>query len=327
MTLKVIALAIAGLLCISAVVCGRALPGGRVDIDLAQPGDCSKEGDPGLYVDFGEETHDMIAGETFCWKVAPANFAFVSATCPDGDTFCVHVVSKLGWTLVGDPPLETSYELDPGYFYWQDVCLTVPCYAEVGERDTLVMKMTYYDETLACRDDCTDCEDPNWYSGNPYYMADTVIVEVVASPPAIYILQDSLYMIGQGQSAAYIPFEICNGDPCADSTVYAYDISSTGHIGSGFPQSGESDPIEGGDCGKVYAIVNAKFADVCDMDTLTIIAWDQASGTVYDTCVQLVHVVEDCCLAPLTPQVVAIMAVLMVLAAAIMIRRRVAGGA
>ena len=67
---------------------------------------------------------------------------------------------------------------------------------------------------------------------------------------------------------------------------------ATGNIGGGFPQSGASDPIIGGECGKVYAIVNAQNAAVCDMDTLTIIAWDQASGTVYDTCVQLVHLLE-----------------------------------
>lgn len=254
--------------------------------------DCSREGDPGLYIDFGDTLRDVTAGNTFCWTVAPCNFGFVSGTCPDTDTFCVHMISKTGWTITGDPPLGACTELDPGYFLWQDVCITIPCDVEPGERDTLIIQMTYCDDALACRVDCADCEDPNWYGGSPYYSIDTVVVQVVPSPPALYILQDSLYYVAQGQSGAYIPFTVCNGDPCAGSFVYEYDIHSTGHVGGGFPQSGATDSIPGGDCEDVYAIVNASVAAVCTFDTLTIIAWDQASGTVYDTCVQIIHVLD-----------------------------------
>jgi hypothetical protein len=254
--------------------------------------DCSKEGDPALYVDFGEDTRNMNAGETFCWTVAPANFGFVSGTCTAGDTFCLHVTSMQGWTVLGDPPFGECNDLDPGYLWWQDVCLTAPCEAGPGDRDTLIAHVTYCDDALVCRDDCTDCEDPNWYGGNPYYSADTVIVVIVPSPPALFIEQDSLYYVEQGQSAAYIPFTLCNGDPCADPTVYACIFTCTGGACSGFPQSDTSSAIPGGDCEEVYAIVNASGVPVNTVDTVTIVAWDQATGSVYDTCVQLVEVID-----------------------------------
>jgi hypothetical protein len=257
------------------------------------PGDCSREGDPAFYVDFGDTLRDVTAGSECCWTVAPCNMGFISGTCQGSDTFCVHVVSTMGWIVTGDPPLDACAELDPGYLWWQDVCVTIPCDVDPGERDTLIMQVTYCDEALACRDDCTDCEDPNWFEGNPYYSIDTVIVRVVPSPPALYIFtRDSLYLVAQGQSGAYVPFTVCNGDPCAGYLVYEYDIHSTAHVGGVFPQSGVTDSISGGDCENVYAIVDASETPICTFDTLTIIAWDQASGTVYDTCVQTIHVID-----------------------------------
>jgi hypothetical protein len=296
-------------------------------IIYAQPC-CTYEGDPAFYVDFGEDTHDMIAGETYCWTVGPCNFGFVSAICTETDTFCMHAWDTKGWTITADPPLGSCYLLDPGYLWWNDVCLTVPCDVTVCDYDTLYIQMFCCDETITCRTDCPEtCEDPNWYSGNPYYSTDQVIVHIVPSPPALYILQDSLYTIEQGQTAAYVPFTICNGDACADPTAYGYCIYSTGHIGAGFPQCGTTPPIDGGECDDVYGIVDAGAADVCDLDTLTIIAWDAATGTVYDTCVQLVHVVEPVPVPLFTTPVVTILVLAMILAAAVFMRRRAASRA
>jgi hypothetical protein len=291
-------------------------------IIYAQPC-CTYEGDPAFYVDFGEDTHDMIAGETYCWTVGPCNFGFVSAVCPDTDTFCVDAWDTGGWVITGAPPLGTCYLLDPGYLWWQDVCITAPCDVDPCDYDTLYIQMFCCDEALACRTDCPeDCEDPNWYGGNPYYSTDQVIIHIVPSPPALYIEQDSIYFVEQGQTAAYVPFTICNGDACADPTVYDYTIDSKGHIGGGFPQSGSTDPIPGGECDDVYGIVDAGLADVCDLDTLTIIAWDWATGSVYDTCVQLVHVVEPVPVPLFTTPVVTILVLAMILAAAVIMRRR-----
>jgi hypothetical protein len=258
----------------------------------AEAADCSKEGDPAFYVDFGEEMRELRAGVTYCWTVAPGNFAFVSGTCTELDTICLHVESQQGWMLLGNPTLDECWVQHPGYVWWQDICLTVPCEAGVGDRDTLIMHVTYCDDTLACRTDCTDCEDPNWYAGNPYYSADTVIVVIVPSPPALYIEQDSVYYVEQGQTAAYIPFTLCNGDPCADPTVYECIFTCTGDICGGFPQSDTTSAIPGGDCEDVYAIVNAGTAPVHAKDTMTIVAWDLATGSVYDTCAMIVEVLE-----------------------------------
>jgi hypothetical protein len=287
--------------------------------------DCSKEGDPAFYVDFGTDTADIIAGATLCFTVGPTNFGFVSALCPDTDTFCVHAWDTQGWAITSDPPLEDCFLLDPGYLWWQDICITAPCEVEPCDYDTLYMHMTYCDDTLACRHDCYDlpgCECPNFYGGNPFYCMDTVVIHVIESPPALYILQDSLYEIEQGQTSAYVPFTICNGDPCADPTVYGYNITSTGHIGTGFPQGGSTSAIAGGECEDVYGIVDAGLANVCDLDTLIIIAWDAATGTVYDTCVQIIHVVEPVPVPLFSAPVVTILVLAMILAAAVIMKRR-----
>jgi hypothetical protein len=296
---------------------------------LAQVCTATKEGDPAFYVDFGEDTRDMIAGETYCWTVGPCNFGFVSALCPDTDTFCVFAADLLGWAITGDPPLEECYLLDPGYLWWQDICITAPCDVLPCETNTLMIFMSYCNDLLECDHDCwpdtPECENPNWYSGNPFYSADTVVIHIVPSPPALYIEQDSIYYVEQGQTAAYVPFTICNGDACADPTVYGYVITATGDpdLVVGFPQAGSTPPIEGGECGDVYGVVDAGDADVCDMATLTIIAWDALTGTVYDTCVQLVHVVEPVPVPLFTTPVVTILVLAMILAAAVIMRRRV----
>jgi hypothetical protein len=291
---------------------------------------CYKVGDPAFYVDFGEDTHDMIAGETYCWTVAPTNFGFVSALCPDPDTFCVHAYDTKGWPISGDPTLQLCHILDPGYLWWQDICITVPCDAEVCEYDTLTVDMVYCNVSGFCEIRCKDlpeCEDPNWYGGNPYYSTDQVIIHIVPSPPALYIEQDSVYYVEQGQTAAYVPFTICNGDACADPTVYDYTITCAALVGdlctpSGFPQAGSTPPINGGECDDVYGVVNAGAAAVGDKADLQIIAWDQLTGTVYDTCSQIVEIVEPIPVPLFTTPVVTVLVLALILAAAVIMRRR-----
>ena len=299
-------------------------------IIYAQPC-CTYEGDPALYVDFGEDTHDMIAGETYCWTVGPCNFGFVSAICPDTDTFCLDGWDTAGWVITADPPLGDCYILDPGYLWWQDICLTAPCDVEPCDYDTLYIQMFCCDETITCRTDCPEtCEDPNMYGGDPYYSSDQVIIHIVPSPPALYIEQDSVYYVEQGQTAAYVPFTICNGDACADPTAYGYVVSCTPVVGllcTGFPQAGTTAPILGGECGDIYAIVDAGTANVGDIASLEIVAWDDLTGTVYDTCVQLVEVVTPVPVPLFTTPVVTVLVLAMILAAAVIMRRRAASRA
>jgi hypothetical protein len=295
------------------------------------PGMCSKEGDPAFYVNFEEDTRDVERGQVYCWTLAPTNFGFVSALCPDPDTFCMHVEDTGGWVIVGDPPLQQCNLLDPGYLYWQDVCITVPCGGEIGDRDTVVAVMAFCGGAMDCVPDCLegiDCEDPNWYGGDPYYSADTIVLHIVESPPSLIIVQDSLYTVEQGQSGAYVPFTICNQDICAAPASFGYTIASTGNIGGVFPQSDSTGAIAAGECEDVYAVVDAGTAEVCTIDTLTIVAWDCATGTTYDTCVQLVHVVEGWIYVPLfsTP-VLAMLVLIMIAGAAVLLRRRFAGRA
>jgi hypothetical protein len=251
------------------------------------------DGDPGLYVDFGEETRDVIAGETVTWTLAPANFGFTTPACPDTDTFCVALFETADWFDSAEPPLGECHILDPGYLWWQDVTIYVPCDAAICDYDTLIFGMYYCDDTLGCRPDIPDCLDPTFWDPDYIYQKDTMILHVVEAPPSLYILQDSIYFVGIGQSHAYVPFSLCNGDPCAEPTGYSYSMTSKGHIpgNPAFPQSG-STIVDGGGCEEVYAVVNASFASPSDTDTLTIVAWDTETGSVYDTCVQIVMVVD-----------------------------------
>ena len=166
-----------------------------------------------------------------------------------------------------------------------------------------------------------DCLNPNVYGGVGRYSTVSMTLEVVESPPALLILQDELYFVEQGATAAYVPFSICNGDPCAPATDYGYSITSLGIIGAPLNITGSLTGILGGLCGDVYGIMDAGDALVCDYDTLTIIAWDAATGTVYDTCVQVVHVVEPVPVPLFTTPVVTILVLAMILAAAVIMKR------
>jgi hypothetical protein len=279
------------------------------------------EGDPGFFVFFPSGTQYVIAGELWEYEVGPANFAF-TGECVGGttDTFCVLVTDLSGWTLTGDPAFGTAEILDPGYLWWQMIYVEVPCEVTVGETNTVTAGMRYSDGVDCYPLSPVDCYDPNMYSGVPRPSTITVDFEVVESPPALYILQDSLYFVEQGQTAAYIPFSICNGDPCAPPTAYNYVITSTGVVGGAINQSGQV-TADGGACVDVYGIIDGGSANVCDYDELTIIVWDDETGTVYDTCVQLIHVVTPVPVPLFTAPVVTILVLAMILAAAVIMKR------
>jgi hypothetical protein len=293
---------------------------------------CSREGDAALYVDFGGEHSDIEAGKTVSWNVAPGNFGFVSASCSGTDTFCLHIYDTAGWTITAEPPIESCHVLEPAYIWWQNIGITAPCDVAVCDNDTLIIVMVYCDGDETCNHECRDtpgCEDPNWYGGAPYYSADTVILHVVESAPALHITQDSLSNVGFSQSQNYVPFSICNGDPCADANAYNYTISCTplvvGSLCTDFPQSGSTGPILGGECENVYAVVDAGVAEVCDMAELTIIAWDAATGTVYDTCVQVIHCVPIMPVPLTTPAAIVIITAAVITTAFFMMRKRCSG--
>ncbi len=284
-----------------------------------ETGECFMEGDPGFFYGFPSTVQDIYAGQTLCYEVAPTNFGFVSTLCPDPDTFCVHAVSQQGWPITG-PDLDVCFILDPGYLTGIDVCITAPCDVSICDYDTIYAWNAYCDVNGLCAPDCGDCEDPNWYDGNPYYAIDTLYLHVIASPPALYIVQDSLYEVSFGQTAAYVPFDICNGDPCAPPTSYGYAIASTGAIPGA--QQGASVLVTGGECEQVYWIGNAGATPPCTNEELTIIAWTLVEPVAYDTCIQLVHVIERKSVPLFTAPVVTILVLAMILSAAVFMRRR-----
>lgn len=290
-----------------------------------------KQGDPGFYFNFPGGTINVIAGETWCDHLYAANFYWASTLCSTGliDTFAVVTSDVQGWpitNLFGD---DTDAEgvcviLDDneGVWYFEvGVCITVPCEALVGDLNTFTCQMAYCDEGVAAPDS-GDCEDPNIRSGPvECYSTITQDFEVVASPPALYILQDTLYYVEQGQTAAYIPFSVCNGDACAPPTDYDFVITSLGNVGAALNQTGTASAVAGGTCSDVYGIVDAGTALVCTFDTLTIVVWDAGVGSIYDTCVQAIHVVEPVPVPLFTAPVVTILVLAMILAAAVIMKR------
>ena len=296
-----------------------------------------KQGDPAFYFNFPGGTINVIKGETWGDHLYAGNFYWSNDpevySCVDPvDTFAVVTGDDLGWpiTNVFDDGTDTDaegvcYILDDlvalEWYFNVAVCITVPCEALVGDLNTFSVQMAYCDEGVAAPDS-GDCEDPNVRSGPvDCYSTITQDFEVTASPPALYILQDTLYFVEQGQTAAYIPFSICNGDACAPPTDYDYVITSLGYVGAALNQTGTASGVSGGTCQDVYGIVDAGVTAVCTYDTLTIVVWDAGVGSIYDTCVQAIHVVEPVPVPLFTAPVVTILVLAMILAAAVIMKR------
>lgn len=307
-------------------------------VAIAQPAGCTWEGDPAFrygwnYLDGltfhqpGVDYVDIYAGQTLVKTVAPynAHATWLPAGCKNADTLCFHAISKSGWAIVGDPPLGTPEELPgAGYLWYQDVYITAPCAVTLGQKDTVIAICAYVNNAGTCDPACGDCNDPNTRptDGLFYYSRDTLVLTIVAAPPALGVFQDTLTLIERGQTQAYVPFTIANQDECDPGTVYNFSITSKGHIPMTVPAT--SINVVGGDFADVYAILNAGSATACTYDTLTIIVW---VGTTYDTCVQVVHVVEPEPVPLFTVPVVTILVLALILAAAVFMRRRAAARA
>ena len=160
--------------------------------------------------------------------------------------------------------------------------------------------------------------------GLNYYSSDTLYITVVAAPPALGVFQDTLTLVERGQTAAYVPFSICNQDPCSPPLTHYYTITSTGNIPYTIP--GSSVDVAGAECEDVFAVLNAGAATACTYDELTIIVW-VGDPAVYDTCVQRVHVVEPQPVPLFTVPVVTMLVLALILAAAVFMRRRAAARA
>jgi hypothetical protein len=307
-------------------------------IVLAQaPPGCHWGGDPSFRYGFGPldglpfnqpgpDFANLYPGQSLARRVGPysAHATWTPAGCKNEDTLCFHLVSKKGWALTTNPPMGTLYILGPGYLWYQDLSVTAPCTGIVGDKDTVIAICAYANIAGVCAPECGDCNDPNIRpaDGLKYYSRDTLIITIIAAPPALGVLQDTLTLVDRGQTQAYVPFSICNQDDCAPPTLYGYNIKNKGVVGR-IPvinQTG-SVTVNGGTCKDVYGVIDAGLALACDYDTLTIIVWTPAP-VVYDTCVQVIHIIEPEPVPLFTVPVVTILVLALILAAAVFMRRR-----
>lgn len=265
----------------------------------------------------------IFAGQTLTWAGSSAGTVLAMCLLYNGVTEAGSYVNDTeGWTFGEDANVCYEVEDDGTWscWYWY-FSVTASLEAVLGTIDTVWL-------VAALCNDVTGELDPTCVIAGEY---DTMIAyfEVVVPPPPIEIFQDSLTSVDEGVASAYIAFDLCNGDPAADPRTYQYTITSLGLIGSALNVSGEIVDVGPGECGTVYAVLDASEAVACDYDTLTIIGFWNAPGPggIYDTCVQVIHVITPLEVPLFTTPVITIMVLAMILAAAVILRRRVASKA
>jgi len=265
-----------------------------------------------------------VPGAALAYRVGPYNAtAWTPPNCTALDTFCYRVVDQLGWSIVLNPVAGTPVELDAGGYFWtQYVTINIPCSAPAGTRNLVVGQTHYTDTNGDCDYTCGDCTDPSYRSGRAWYSYDSLLVKVIPPlpPPAPSILQDTLTVVEQGQTQAYIPFSLCNGDPCFTVNM-GYTLKSKGHVGPAL-NINTTVAVPAARCADIYGIIDAGTAAICTYDTLTMIAWTIVGTPLYDTCVQVIHVVEPQAIPLFTVPVVTILVLALILAGAVFMRRR-----
>jgi len=305
-------------------------------IVFAQPAGCTWDGDPCIREGWsgvagpGVDLRNILPGQTLAFTIRVQNAYYYPAwpkscnlACDIMDTFCTHVSSAQGWTVTCVEGLDVPYEMAScyaGYFHI-NISPKDGCAQVVGTKDTVIVSMVYTrTDDAVCAPECGDCE---YYTqrGTAYlYNADTLILTVVNPSNPISIEQDTLTLIDEGATEAYIPFTVGNAWACF--TGFGYNIKSKGHVGAAINTSGTL-TIGGGQEVGISGILDASSAAICTYDTLTIIVWSLAGPTIwYDTCVQRVHVVEPVPVPLFTVPVVTILVLALILAAAVFMRRR-----
>lgn len=288
----------------------------------------SKDGDPGYYWGFllGDEglVAEVVPGETWSDEIMPVNWAWLGYCGTGDDTICMDLQDKgvIPWTLSTDWPhagepaylLTDQTEMWTGYYWPCVITAQVSCSATPGMVDTIWATMGWVDADLECEDIGNPCP-----GGIGYPMQVFQAFEVVPPPPTVTVYQDTLYYLEEGLAAGYVPFGIANDNYCYPLSNFDYVITSKGHVGGVINDSG-SGSVGAGEIVYIYTIMDASAAFACDYDTLTIIAWNSAAGD-YDTCVQIVHIIEPAAVPLFTAPVVTIMVLAMILAAAVIMRR------
>ena len=316
-------------------------------IVLAQPPGCTWNGDPCIRLGWsgvtqpGIDYRNILPGQTLNFTIRVQNAyamdpPFVggwplscNTACDVLDTFCTEYSVRQGATVTCVEGFDVPYELPSCYAYDHHIGVKAAggCNAVVGSKDTIIVRMVYAKGEPAedCAPECGDCQDPDLRgygaAQRRLYNADTLIITVVA-PTAnpIKITQPDSTEVDFGATQAYIPFIIGNAWDCFRG--FGFNIKSEGNIGPAIDTTGTV-TIIGGEEKLIHAILDAGTAPVCTYDKLTILVWSLAGPTIwYDTCVQIVHVVEPVPVPLFTVPVVTILVLALILAAAVFMRRR-----
>jgi len=252
----------------------------------------------------------LYPGET--WSYDSFAICYNAGGTDTAGYICIEILDTKGW--IAAKTGEGVWGLPgAGCFGFWDASVTFSCDAVPGEIDTVYFITALADTLFNCRTDCA----PN----------DTFALEVYFDTPpdlrALVVLQDSITYVDQGQTAAYIPFQICydNPDICAASVDVAYNIVSTGTVGPAINTT-DTVTVAPGDCETVFGVIDAGAASICDYDQLTITAYVITDPSLADTCVQVIHVVEPLPVPFLTAPFIAVFVLALVLAAAVFLRKR-----
>jgi C1A family cysteine protease len=250
-------------------------------------------GDPGWYVDFHQDETIASPGDVIQRTIGLANFGGLSsAGCQEDDDFCFHIENSLGWTIICDPPPETIFSLPAGYLNYIDVDIMVPCDASLDSQNVVTIYISYWEDG-ECQMEQGDCENPSIYSSTEYYSEDTFIVNVIEREAPMHIEDNPWVMtVNEGQWPSGVLFRVYNDDPCTPLADFHYIFTSRGHIGEAIYQGGTVEDVPSGECKSVYAVLDAREAVICDRDTITMVCWDAATESFYDTSQTAVHVTE-----------------------------------
>ncbi|MBU8920687.1 MAG: T9SS type A sorting domain-containing protein [Bacteroidales bacterium] len=252
-----------------------------------------ERGDFGFYNTFFPSWVQGYPGQTISQSVRPANFAtLVTTPCNGPDSVSVHAYDSQGWSMTGDPAFGAGTFLGAGDLSFQWINVTIPCWASPGMIDTVFIYTTYFEDGQSLGEH-VDCTDPNWFLDDPYWSSDTLIIEVAELTQPFHIVEQPTVDIPVGQRPVSVKFEIINDDPCCGSPYgYIYTIESEGYIGESIDQYGVIAAVCGEETGITFAVLDTRYADICDYDSLTMIAMYMGDLSKRDTFVQVVHATE-----------------------------------
>lgn len=250
-------------------------------------------GDPGWYADFHQDETIASPGDVIQRTIGLANFGSLSsAGCQEDDEFCYHIDNTLGWTITCDPPPGSLFSLPGGMMNYIDVDIVVPCDASLDSQNVITIYISYWEDG-ECQMEQGDCENPSIFSSTEYYSQDTFIVNVIEREELMHIGDNPWgATVNEGQRPASVLFQVYNDDPCSPVADYHYIFTSMGHVGDAIYQTGTVEDVPSGEYKSVYAVLDASEAIICDRDTITMICWDAATETCYDTSETAVHVTE-----------------------------------